>query len=103
MIGLAVGEDLAEVAPDRLGVHPLQIAVTQPLLGAGREGEQVRLAASADHLDLAILGPDRQHDRPERRVQVGADSGRHRDALARVGVEGHQTGARGALHLPTSS
>ena len=44
-------------------------------------------------------GPDRQHDRLERRVQVGADPGGDRRALARVRVERLQTGARADLDL----
>jgi hypothetical protein len=33
--GLAVGEDLAEVAAHRHGVHPVLIPAAQPLLGLG--------------------------------------------------------------------
>ena len=99
-LGLAVGEDLAEVAPDRLGAHPLLVAVAKPLLGRRRERQRVGLAGPADQLDLAVARADRQHDRRERGVQVGADPGRHGGALARVGVERLQAGARAAVHLP---
>ena len=87
VLGLAVGEDLAEVAADRLGAHPRLVAVAQPLLGLRREDEQVALALAADRLHLPGVRADRQHDRLERGVQVGADPGGDGGALARVGVE----------------
>ena len=46
VLGLAVGEDLAEVAADRLGAHPCLVAVAQPLAkqaarsGDGRSGSR---------------------------------------------------------------
>jgi hypothetical protein len=56
-LGLAVGEDLPEIAPDRLGARPRLIAMAQPLLGLRREHEQVALALAADRLDLTGVGP----------------------------------------------
>ena len=99
VLGLAVGEDLAEVAADRLGAHPGLVAVAQPLLGLGREDEQVALALPADRLHLLGVRADRQHDRLERRVQVGADPGGDAGALARVGVQRLQPGERAGVHL----
>ena len=86
-LGLAVGEDLAEVAADRVGVHPHLVAVAQPLLGLGRDDEQVALALAADRLHLPGVRADREHDRLERGVEVGADPGRDGGALAGVGVQ----------------
>jgi hypothetical protein len=83
-LGLAVGEDLAEVAADGVGAHARLIAVSQPLLGVGGQHEQVALALPADALDLAGAWADRQHDGRERGVEVGADAGGHRGALAGV-------------------
>ena len=42
---------------------------------------------------------DRQHDRLERGVQVGADPGGDGGALARVGVERLDAGERTGVHL----
>ena len=42
---------------------------------------------------------DRQHDRLERGVQVGADPGGDGGALARVGVQRLQPGERAGVHL----
>ena len=99
VLGLAVGEDLAQVAADRVGAHPGLVAVAQPLLGLGREDEQVALALAADRLHLPGVRPDRQHDRLERGVQVGADPGGDAGALARVGVQRLQPGERARVHL----
>ncbi len=98
-LGLAVGEDLAEVSPHGRSVHPPLVPAAQPLLGRRREREHVRPARAADQLHLALLGSDRQHDRLERGVQVGADAGGHGGALARVGVERLEPGARARVEL----
>ena len=103
-LGLAVGEDRPEVAPDRVGVHPRLVTLSEPLLGRRRDREQVGLALpAADRLDLPVAGADRQHDRRERRVQVGADPGGDAGALARVGVQRLQPGERAGSISPTSS
>ena len=99
VLRLAVGEDLAEVATDRLGAHPRLVAVAQPLLGLGREDEQVALALAADRLHLPGVRSDRQHHRLERGVQVGADPGGDGGALARVGVERLDAGERARVDL----
>jgi len=79
-----VGEDLAEVALDRLGADPLLVAVAKPLLGGRGQRERVGLAGPPDQLHLAVPGTDRQHHRRQRRVQVGADARRDGGALACV-------------------
>ena len=83
-LGLAVREDLAEVAAYGFGAHSLLVAVAKPLLRDGREGKHVGLTASPDQLDLAVLGTDRQHHRFERGVEVGADLGGDGGAFAGV-------------------
>ena len=69
---------------DGVGAHARPVAVAQPLLGLGRQHEQVALALPADALHLAGARADRQHDGGERGVQVGADAGGDGGALARV-------------------
>ena len=56
-LGLAVGEDRAEVAADRLGAHPGLVAVAEPLLGLRREDQQIALALAADRWTCLTAGP----------------------------------------------
>jgi len=58
--------------------------VAQPLLGVGREDEQVALALAADRLYLPGVRADREDDGFERGVQVGADPGGTAATAARL-------------------
>src|SRR5581483_9131715 len=72
---------------------------TEPLLGRWREREHVGPACAADQVDLTVFRTDREDHRFKRGVEVGADSGGHGDALARVRVQRFEPGARARVKL----
>ena len=100
VLGLAVGEDLAEVAADRLGAHPGLVAVAQPLLGLrARATSRSLLPWRRIACTCRACGPIGSTTASSDGVQVGADPGGDRGALARVGVERLQPGERAGVHL----